>query len=237
MIVTPAIDLRGGRCVQLVGGSYDRQLIEIDDPVAVARRWEREGFATLHVVDLDAATGRGSNIAIVEEILENGASSIQVGGGIRTTEAVEEMLAAGATRVVVGTRAIEDNEWLEEISTLFPQRILVALDVRGRTVVTHGWASDSTRNIEEQLEMFTHLPLAGLLVTAVHVEGLMKGPDVALMREIVSISAHPLQASGGITSYSDVSDLAEIGVASVVVGMALYTGALSAAELEEEWKR
>ncbi len=139
MIVTPAVDLRNGKCVQLVGGSYDRQAVEIDDPVKAALDWESAGFRTLHVVDLDAATGHGGNLAVVEAILASVTSDVQVGGGVRSTEQVEQLLGAGARRVVVGTRAIHDAEWLADITESYPDRIVVAADIRDRAIVTHGW--------------------------------------------------------------------------------------------------
>ncbi|MEO5588824.1 MAG: HisA/HisF-related TIM barrel protein, partial [Gemmatimonadaceae bacterium] len=169
MKVVPAVDLRGGRCVQLVGGSYDQQAIERDDPAAVAVQWESDGFACLHVVDLDAATGRGSNGDIVGQILDSVGMKVQVGGGIRSTDSVQYMLNRGAAKVVVGTRAIEDHDWAASISRQFPGAIVVAADVRGRTVVTRGWDGSGDRGIEEELAYFNTLPLGGLLVTAVHV--------------------------------------------------------------------
>ena len=233
MIVIPAVDLRNGRCVQLVGGSYDRQMIDIEDPVAVAQSWERHGFDTLHVVDLDAATGAGFNGHLVESILASATAAIQVGGGIRSTERVEDVLAAGATRVVIGTRAVCDPEWLEEIATRYPNRVIVAMDVRDRAVVTHGWKEAASTSLREQMIAMNDMPLAGLLVTAVHREGLMKGPDLSLMREVVQLSSWPVQAAGGITTVGDIRALADLGVSASILGMALYTGAISAAEIQE----
>jgi phosphoribosyl isomerase A len=236
MIVTPAVDLRGGKCVQLVGGSYDAQAIEIDDPVEVALNWEAAGFRTLHVVDLDAATGRGENVGVIERILSAVKSEVQVGGGIRSTEQVEMMLASGARRVVVGTRAIHDSEWLSEIASAYPDRVVVAADIRDRAIVTHGWTGDVEEKLELAIARLTGMPIAALLVTAVHKEGLMEGPDLQLMQDVVRESKVPVQASGGIGSIADLRSLAGIGVASTIVGMALYTGKLDAIELAGEFK-
>ncbi|MDQ3083074.1 MAG: 1-(5-phosphoribosyl)-5-[(5-phosphoribosylamino)methylideneamino]imidazole-4-carboxamide isomerase [Gemmatimonadota bacterium] len=233
MIVIPAVDLRDGRCVQLVGGSYDRQLIDIEDPLAVALGWESQGFGALHLVDLDAATGAGSNAQVVESILESGTAAIQVGGGIRSTDRVQEVFAAGATRVVIGTRAISDSDWLEEVVTRYPNRVIVALDVRDRSIVTHGWRESVGSGLEAKLKAMDGLPLAALLVTAVHKEGLMQGPDVSLMSEVVRLSAFPVQAAGGISSVADIRALADVGVRASILGMALYTGAITATELQE----
>ncbi len=233
MIVIPAVDLRNGRCVQLVGGSYDRQTIDIEDPVAVALDWERQGFASLHVVDLDAATGAGSNTEVVKSILASATAEIQVGGGVRSTDGVEDVLAAGAARVVVGTRAVTDPEWLAEICASYPHRVVVAMDIRDRSIVTHGWKETIRRSLHDQMAVMGGMPLAALIVTAVHKEGLMKGPDVSLMREVVQLSSCPVQAAGGITSVADIRALADIGVSASILGMALYTGALTAGEIQE----
>ena len=200
MIVLPAVDLRNGRCVQLVGGSYDRQMIDIEDPAAVARGFERQGFDGLHVVDLDAATGAGSNTGVVNSILASATVAVQVGGGIRSTTRIEEALTAGATRVVIGTRALGDPEWLGEVTNRYPHRLIVAMDVRDRSIVTQGWSETMNRPLEEQMRAMSSMPLAGLLVTAVHKEGLMKGPDLQLMREVVQMSSCAVQAAGGITT-------------------------------------
>jgi phosphoribosylformimino-5-aminoimidazole carboxamide ribotide isomerase len=236
MIVTPAVDLRSGKCVQLIGGSYDAQAIEIDDPVEVALNWEAAGFRTLHVVDLDAATGRGENVGVIERILSAVKSEVQVGGGIRSTEQVEMMLASGARRVVVGTRAVQDSDWLSEIASSYPDRIVVAADIRDRAIVTHGWTGDVEEKLELAIARLTGMPIAALLVTAVHKEGLMEGPDLQLMQDVVRESKVPVQASGGIGSMTDLRSLAGIGVASTIVGMALYTGKLNAIELAGEFK-
>ncbi len=233
MNVIPAVDLRGGRCVQLVGGSYDREMVSLDDPVAVAKRWADEGFTMLHVVDLDAATGRGSNAETVERIIETLGTPVQVGGGIRTAEQVQKLLEIGAARVVVGTRAIEDRQWLQQISAANPGRVVVAMDVRDKSVVTHGWQQSRENDITAEIIALSDIPIAGLLVTAVHREGQMRGPDVSLIREVAKLSSSPIQASGGIRSVADLHDLQEAGASSAIVGMALYTGALSAAELNE----
>ena len=233
MIVIPAVDLRGGRCVQLVGGEYDSEMVSLDDPVAVARRWSLEGFNTLHVVDLDAATDRGSNADVVERIVESVDTTIQVGGGIRTAEQIERLAAIGVARVVVGTRALEDRDWLENMSVANPGKLIIALDVRHDSIVSHGWQKTHDSNIANEISALKDLPLAALLVTAVHREGQMEGPDVSLIEKVVRLSSFPVQASGGIASLSDLKQLESAGAAAAIVGMALYTGVLSAREINE----
>jgi len=235
MIAIPAVDLREGACVQLVGGEYQKEKVRLDDPLEVARSWARYGFARLHVVDLDAATGRGSNQELISELLRDGAAEFQVGGGIRATARVEELLAEGASRVVVGTRAVEEPEWLGELAAQYPGRLIVAADVRERRVVTRGWARTLPRDVIDVVEELNALPLAGLLVTAVHREGQMQGTDLPLMEDVVDASHFPVLASGGVTTLQDLRALEHRGVAGAVIGMALYTGLLDPWSTAEEF--
>jgi phosphoribosylformimino-5-aminoimidazole carboxamide ribotide isomerase len=223
--------------VQLVGGSYADERVRLENPLAVARQWTASGFTRIHVVDLDAATGRGSNAAIVNELLQDGSFDVQVGGGIRTADRIDELFAAGALRVVVGTRAIEDITWLSEMASAHPGTLVVAADVRERMVLTRGWSKTSQREIVSFVEELADVPLGGLLVTAVHREGLMNGADVRLMEDVVRASRVPVLASGGIASRRDLDDLADVGVAGAIIGMALYTGALDPHLVAEEYGR
>ena len=234
MMAIPAVDLREGACVQLVGGEYSQERVRLQDPVAVARDWTRYGFRRLHVVDLDAATGRGSNRELVAEILRDASVEVQVGGGLRRTDDVEELFSNGARAVVVGTRALEDTDWLARLATTWPNEVIVAADVRDRRVVTQGWTRTLARDIVDVAEELNTMPLAGLLVTAVHREGRMQGADLFLMEDVVETASFPVYASGGIASIGDLRALAERGVAAAVIGMALYTGAIDPWHAAEE---
>jgi phosphoribosylformimino-5-aminoimidazole carboxamide ribotide isomerase len=237
MIILPAVDLREGACVQLVGGDYAAEKVRLDDPPAVALDWSRHGFPWLHVVDLDAAMGKGSNADVIETILRDIPMQVQVGGGVRSAERIEALLEAGAVRVVVGTRAIEEPDWIAEMAQEFPGVLVVAADVRERKVVTRGWQATSGRQVVDVVEALSAHPLAGLLVTAVHKEGQMEGTDLRLMEDVVDVAGVPVFASGGVGGLGDLRALVDTGVAGVVVGMALYTGALdprAAVELMEE---
>jgi phosphoribosylformimino-5-aminoimidazole carboxamide ribotide isomerase len=226
VIAIPAVDLRDGACVQLVGGSFAQEKVRLENPVEVARSWEHYGFHRLHVVDLDAATGRGSNLPVVRSLLFDSGIPIQVGGGVRTGEMVEDLLEAGASRVIVGTRAIEEPEWIIALTARHPGEIIVACDVRERRVTTRGWAHTLPLDILDVLEELNSLPLGGLLVTAVHREGQLQGTDLPLMEDVAEASNFPVYASGGITTMQDLRALEHRGLAGVVIGMALYTGAL-----------
>lgn len=235
MIAIPAVDLRDGACVQLVGGDYAREQVRVADPVAAARRWFAAGFRLLHVVDLDAALSRGSNAGVIERIVRGAPGAVQVGGGIRSTEVIERLLGWGAFRVVIGTRALADPEWLAAQAAQFPGRLLVAADIRGGKVATHGWTDTLDEAVEETLARLADLPLAGLLVTAVDVEGQMLGPALDVIARVMSACAFPIIASGGVASGADLKALASRGVAGTVIGMALYTGALDARAVAREF--
>ena len=235
MIAIPAVDLREGACVQLVGGDYADERVRLADPVGVARDWTRYGFHRLHIVDLDAATGRGSNRDIVNELVRETPAELQIGGGVRSSTQIDELLTSGAHAVVVGTRALEDSDWLARIATTYPNEVIVAADVRDRRIVTRGWTRTLPRDIVDVTEELSSLPLAGLLVTAVHREGSMQGADLFLMEDVVEAASFPVYASGGIASVSDLRALAERGVAAAIMGMALYTGALDPRQTAEEF--
>lgn len=235
MIVIPAVDLREGACVQLVGGSYANEQVRLENPLEVARGWARAGFSRLHVVDLDAATGRGNNAAIVRDILAEVPANIQVGGGVRSGDTIEKLLDEGATWVVLGTRALEEPEWLAGTASSFPGQLIVAADVRERQIVTRGWARTLSRTVLDAIEQLNDIPLGGVLVTAVHREGQLAGTDLFLMEDVAELSVHPVIASGGISTVSDLRELAERGIMAAVVGMALYTGVLDARSVAEEF--
>lgn len=233
MKAIPAIDLREGACVQLVGGSYDDERVRLPDPLQVAERWRSAGFSSLHVVDLDAATGRGSNAAVIERLVSTG--DVQVGGGVRDEATIARWLELGASRVVVGTRGVEDPAWLERVTARFPQRVVLAADVRGRSVVTRGWATQTSLELGTLLARVSALPLAGVLVTAVHVEGQLQGTDVALFTDVVAATKLPVIASGGVTTADDLRSLHTTGCRAAVIGMALYTGRLDAPAIAQEF--
>jgi phosphoribosylformimino-5-aminoimidazole carboxamide ribotide isomerase len=236
MIVMPAVDVRGGACVQLVGGSLGHEAIRLSDPLAAARRWIGAGFTHLHVVDLDGAfTGASSNAATISRIVRGAGAETQVGGGVRDDTALDAVLSLGAARVVVGTRALEDLGWLETRARRRPGRIVVALDVRGDRLALRGWTTDAPISSDEALRWLDGLPLAAVLVTSIDVEGRMLGPNLELMERVADRTTLPLIASGGIGRVEDLRELRARGVWAAVVGMALYTGALDPERTAEEF--
>ena len=235
MIAIPALDLRGGACVQLAAGSYDQELIRIPDPVGVAIAWRQYGFRHLHVVDLDGVGGRGNNNNEIHAILGATDAEVQVGGGIRSRESIQRCFDDGAQRVIIGTRALEDPDWLAEMTGLFPGFIVVAADVRDRKILSHGWTRTHPKLVLDLVQDLNGLPLAGVLVTAVHREEAMQGTDLPLMEDVADVAEFPVFASGGLGSLNDLRALADRGVTAAVIGVALYTGAMDPWVVAEEF--
>ena len=227
MIAIPAVDLWVGRCVQLVGGRPEEEKVSLPDPVGQAGLWWEMGFGTLHIVDLDAALGLGDNRRVIREVVQGTKAIVQVGGGVRKESEVEEILNLGVRRVIVGTRAIDDPEWLGIVSRKHPDCITVAADIRKGLVVRKGWTESSGIPVLELLKDLDALPLAGILCTDVSREGRMEGMDLPGARAVIKGTRHPVWISGGITTMDELDALDQAGAAGAVLGMALYTNTLS----------
>ena len=224
MHVIPAVDLLGGACVQLEGGDVAREKVRLDDPVAEAARWRGLGAEWLHVVDLDRALERGSNLRTVQRLIEEVPAKVQVGGGVRQFEDVDALLNAGAARVVVGTRAVKDPVFLREAAKRYGARLVVAVDARGDEIVVRGWQEGSGRSLLEFAREAAALRVGGLLYTDVGKEGRLGGPNVDMVAALAGAVDVPVVASGGIATDDDLARLAEAGAWGAVVGMAAYTG-------------
>lgn len=233
MIVIPAIDLRGGRCVRLFRGGFDAETVYDGDPAQVARRFEAEGARRLHVVDLDAARGSGSNRDVVRAICRSVAIPVQLGGGLRSIEAVERALEDGAARAILGTAAALDPDLVAEAVERFHDRILVALDVRGGHAMTRGWR-DRGPGLEEALARLDEAGAPRYLVTSIVRDGTMDGPDLELYRRVLGLTSRPVIASGGVRTAEDVRTLRDLSLEAVVVGKAIYAGTLRMAEVVRE---
>ena len=235
MIAIPSVEVRGGASVRTAGASRGEDFVNLGDAASVARGWSQLGFRRLQLVDLDAATGSGSNLSIVQDILRDNLGEVQVGGGIRSTETVEQLFSAGADRVVVGTRAIEDPDWLGDVSALYPGVIIVATDVRGRRVVTRGWVRRLPLDILDLVQDLNSYPLGGVLVTDLDLTGGMRATDLALLEDVAETSRFPVIASAGVTTMNDLRALEHRGIDAVILGAALYSGALDARALAQEF--
>jgi phosphoribosylformimino-5-aminoimidazole carboxamide ribotide isomerase len=227
MIPVPAIDIMDGKCVQLVEGKPWSAKITIDDPVGVAKRWEQMGAKRLHVIDLDAALGSGDNEKTVCEILNEIEVPVQVGGGIRDDAKVERILRAGASQIIVGTRAITDVSWLRNISRRFPEQVIVAIDARGEEISIRGWSEQSGVKLMGYIESIEDLPLFGLLYTDILREGKLEGIDIGMIRKIVGATRKKLFVAGGISSLEDLESINATGAYGAILGMAIYKGKIN----------
>ena len=235
MIAVPAVDLKAGRCVQLVGGRPEEERVSLPDPVEMARYWRSLGFQSLHVVDLDAALDLGSNRGLISRIAREVPGDLQVGGGIRDVDIATELVSEGVDRVIVGTRAVDDPGWLEELVGRLPGRVMVAADVRNGRVLRRGWTEASKLDVAVFIEALASLPLAGILCTDVGREGRVEGIDRDVVKDVLSVVDHPIWISGGITSVEELRYLREHDVTGAVMGMALYTGVLNAERVAKEF--
>jgi len=236
VIIYPAIDLRAGRAVRLEQGDFARETVYDDDPVAVARAFEAAGAEWIHVVDLDAArTGEPANLAKVEAIAAAVSCPIQVGGGVRSVAAAGALLSAGVARVVVGTAAVEHPELVDELCASHPGRIAVGLDAHGREVAVRGWVEGSGADLLELAARFEHAGVDALVVTEIGRDGMLVGPDLEQLGEVLGGTPLPVIASGGVGAIDDLVALGalEAGgrhLAGAIVGKALYEGRFTLGE-------
>jgi phosphoribosylformimino-5-aminoimidazole carboxamide ribotide isomerase len=234
MQVIPAIDLLDGHCVRLHQGDYDQVTRFSDDPVAQALSWQQQGAQRLHLVDLDGArSGRPVNDRVVKAITAALAIPVQLGGGVRTSERAEELLAAGLDRVILGTVALEQPELVEALAARHPGRIVVGIDARDGKVATRGWIEATSTEATELARRFSVSPLAALICTDIATDGTLEGPNLGFLRAMAEASSVPVIASGGIGNLEHLLSLlsiAPLGVEGVIVGRALYDGRVELAE-------
>jgi phosphoribosylformimino-5-aminoimidazole carboxamide ribotide isomerase len=235
VIAIPALDLRAGACVQVVASSPSEELLRIPDPVGVALAWRQYGFHHLHVIDLDAFSGSGNNDTVIDAILGSTDAEVQVGGGIRDSSSIDRLLNEGAHRVVVGARALEDADWIAEASSTFPGQIVVAIDVRHRRVLTHGWTRSNSKLAIDVAEDLRDLPLAGLLITTVNRDAVSNTGDFALLEDIAEMTQLPIFAAGNVGTVNDLRALADRGVAAAILGIELYGGLLNPRAIADEF--
>ncbi len=235
MIVIPAVDIMDRCVVQLVGGVPGTELFSIPDPLQVARGWTLKGAPALHVVDLDGAFGKEDNLDRIIEMAAECEVPVQVGGGISSDDKADRLLDSGVARVIVGTRAIKEPEWLESLAERHPGRVILALDVKDGRITMRGWQEESPIGLEEMFSRIEGIPLAGILNTNVNVEGKGQGIDVRSAIDFISRSPHPVISSGGVSNIDDVLVLKEAGAAAAVVGVAVYSGEFRPWEWPTPW--
>ena len=219
----PAVDVAGGSAVRLVQGAAGTET-SYGDPLDAALAWQNDGARWIHLVDLDAAFGRGNNSALLAELVDRLDVAVELSGGIRDDASLRAALATGAARVNLGTAALEDPDWTSRAIREFGDRIAVGLDVRGTTLAARGWTRDGG-DLWETLERLERDGCARYVVTDVTKDGTLQGPNLNLLREVCAHTDRPVVASGGVSSLADLRDLAaltEIGVEGAIVGKALY---------------
>jgi len=227
----PAVDVAGGEAVQLVQGVAGTGG-QFGDPWEAAKAWQDQGAEWLHLVDLDAAFGRGSNRELLAEIVGRLDIAVEMSGGIRDTETLEAALATGCRRVNLGTAALEDPEWTASAIAEHGDRIAVGLDVRGTTLAARGWTKEGG-DLWETLARLDREGCARYVVTDVNKDGMLKGPNLELLREVCQRTDRPVVASGGVSTLDDVAairELVPVGVEGAIVGSALYRGAFTLPE-------
>jgi len=234
MQVIPAIDLLDGQCVRLHQGDYDQVTRFSDDPVAQALSWQEQGAERLHLVDLDGArTGEPMNDAVIRAVTAALAIPVQLGGGVRTAERAEKLLACGLDRVILGTVALEQPELVEQLAERHPGRIVVGIDAKNGKVATRGWIEESSTDASALARRFSASPLAALICTDIATDGTLAGPNLEFLRGMAEASAVPVIASGGIGTLEHLLSLLPLeseGVSGVIVGRALYDGRVDLAE-------
>jgi len=227
MLVIPAIDILGGRCVRLTQGDYNNPTVYADDPVEVAKGFAAAGAKRVHVVDLDAARGSASNRPVITRMLEQSGMELQVAGGVRSAETVAALLEVGAHWVVMGTAAIRDPHLFDRCAIQHPGRILAALDVRDNKAAVGGWLDTDPVAIGALVGRWEFLPLAGVILTSVDRDGTMTGPDLETLGKVRKMTKLELQYSGGVTSVEDLVRVRAAGAQGVILGKALYEGRIT----------
>jgi phosphoribosylformimino-5-aminoimidazole carboxamide ribotide isomerase len=227
----PAIDLRGGQCVRLRQGDYSQETVFSDDPVAIARRWVDAGATALHLVDLDGARdGRPINGSSIRRIVESCGVSCQLGGGLRTEDDIRAAFDWGVARVILGTRALQDPDWLEGLCRRHPNKILLGVDAKGGQVATNGWHNVSSRTAIDLAKQCATWPLGGIVYTDISRDGMLEGPNVDALAEMDKAVPLPIIASGGVTTLDDIRRLHALGLAGCIIGRALYEGRIDLAK-------
>ncbi len=228
MEIWPAIDLRGGRCVRLKQGDYDRETIFGEDPPGMARHWVDLGAQCLHLVDLDGARdGRPANLPSIQAIVETVSVPCELGGGIRDEETIRQLLDVGLSRLVIGTLALRQPDWFRQMCHEFPGKLVLGIDAREGRVATDGWLRTSDVDATELALQFAGEPLVAIVYTDIATDGMMVGPNVVAMSKMQDAVDLPVVASGGVTTADDVARLAAVPMAGCIIGRALYEGTLT----------
>ncbi|HVX02788.1 MAG TPA: 1-(5-phosphoribosyl)-5-[(5-phosphoribosylamino)methylideneamino]imidazole-4-carboxamide isomerase [Nitrososphaera sp.] len=229
MKIIPAIDIMSGMVVRLVKGDAQNKVVYGNDPAEMARKWEAAGADMLHVVDLDAAFGTGSNADAIARVISAVKTPVEVAGGIRSPEAAKEALEKkGASRVVIGTMAYSDPEAVKKLAKKHPGRVVISIDQANGTIMVKGWKESAGVKVNDAISQFVAMGVEDFLLTSIERDGTLAGPDVQTLADAVAFNSKAkIIASGGISSLEDVIRVRSIGCSSVILGKAMYDGKVS----------
>ena len=228
MILFPAIDIRDGKCVRLIQGDYDQEIIYNDSPTAMALEWEKQGADYIHVVDLDGAkTGNSLNREAIQAIAKSVSIPVQVGGGIRTMEIIDAHIASGVSRVIIGTAAIQDKPFLKQAVEKYGDKIAVSIDARNGFVATDGWTETSDVLAVDLLQELEVIGVKTVIYTDILKDGMMQGPNFHELEMMDKASSIDIVASGGVSTEEDIVQLRELDLYGAIIGKALYEGKIS----------
>lgn len=240
-IIYPAIDIRGGKCVRLIQGDYSQETVYNESPLAAAKAWEAQGGSYIHLVDLDGAkAGHPVNDEVIGAIASGVQVPVQVGGGLRTVDDVKRLLSLGVSRVIIGTAAIEDRAFTEEVLGTYGDKIAIGIDARNGYVATRGWLETSEVKAEELAKELASIGAETFIFTDISRDGMMQGPNVEAIVALAKSSGRNVIASGGVSVMDDLVRLnqySQDGVGGAIVGKALYTGSIDLAEAVRTLKK
>ena len=230
MIIYPAIDIRGGRCVRLTEGRFDAETVFADDPAEMALKWAGMGAEFLHLVDLDGAlAGEGKNVPVIERILQSVNIPVQLGGGIRNLETIEKLLALGVTRLILGSAAVKNPQLVEEACKKYPGHIAVGIDAKNGEVAIEGWGKGSGVAATELAKQMAAYGVETIIYTDLSRDGMLSGVNVEATAALARVCGVPIIASGGVASLEDIRRVKAVeadGVQGCIIGKAIYTGAV-----------
>ena len=230
MIIYPAIDIRGGRCVRLTEGRFDAETVFADDPAEMALKWAGLGAEFLHLVDLDGAlAGEGKNVPVIERILQSVNIPVQLGGGIRNLETIEKLLALGVTRLILGSAAVKNPKLVEEACKKYPGHIAVGIDAKNGEVAIEGWGKGSGVAATELAKQMAAYGVETIIYTDISRDGMLSGVNVEATAALARACGVPIIASGGVASLEDIRRVKAVesdGVQGCIIGKAIYTGAV-----------
>lgn len=234
MIIIPALDIKEEKCVRLFQGKMDTATIYSDNPVKIAKKWEENGASLIHIIDLDGAFAKKAvNFHIIQNIINSIKTSVQVGGGIRDIKTIQKYIDAGAKKIIIGSKALYDKDFVKKVCKLFPNQIVVGIDAKNGMVAVEGWSKISKIKADELAKMFEDSGVAAINFTDINKDGMQTGVSIEATAALADSVSIPIVASGGVNTIEDIKALLKIedkGVSGVIVGRALYEGSLDLKE-------